>query len=189
MNKKSLLTVVLAAIFVLYPLLVYFGLQHFGPRLIAGFLLCLLVLRLLLGASGDGGNQQPVWIYVAASLALVGALVAGSSLSLKLYPVLVNASFLAVFAFSLVYPPSVIEKLARLREPDLPAEGVSYTRKVTIIWCVFFVANGTIALLTVFASDKVWALYNGLISYVCMAVLLGGEWLVRKRMLSGRGVR
>jgi uncharacterized membrane protein len=31
----------------------------------------------------------------------------------------------------------------------------------------------------VFASDKAWALYNGLISYLMIGLLLAGEYLVR----------
>ena len=42
-------------------------------------------------------------------------------LPLKLYPVLVNAALLGVFAYSLISPPSMIERFARIREPDLPA--------------------------------------------------------------------
>ena len=37
------------------------------------------------------------------------------------------------------YPKqSAIERIARLQHPDLPPEGVVYTRRVTQIWCVFF---------------------------------------------------
>lgn len=40
--------------------------------------------------------------------------------------------------------------------------------------------NGGIALATaLWADDKVWALYNGLVSYVLIGLLMGGEYLVR----------
>jgi uncharacterized membrane protein len=39
------------------------------------------------------------------------------------------------------------------------------------------------ALLTsLWASTEVWALYNGLIAYLLMALLFAGEWLVRQRV-------
>jgi len=58
--------------------------------------------------------------------------------------------------------PSMIERLARLREPRLPQAAIAYTRRVTQVWCVFFAINGAIALVTaIWASDQVWALYNG----------------------------
>ena len=88
---------------------------------------------------------------------------------------------LVVFAFSLCHPPTVVERLARLTEPDLPPSGVRYTRKVTAVWCVFYVANGAAAAYTVaFSTDAIWALYNGLIAYVLMGCLMGAEWLVRQ---------
>ena len=90
---------------------------------------------------------------------------------------------LAVFAISLRYPPSAIERLARLQEPDLPESGVRYTRRVTQVWCGFFIVNGSIALATVlWASDAAWALYNGLIAYLLMGLLFAAEWLVRRRV-------
>lgn len=188
MRKPSALSLLLAVIFVLYPLLVYFGLQQFGPRVLAGLLLLLLIARLLLSRYlGQANTAQWLGIYLASGVALVGALVANSSLSLKLYPVLVNVAMLAVFGFSLVYPPTLIERIARLQDPHLPAAGVHYTRKVTIIWCVFFVLNGAVSLATVFYSDEAWALYNGLISYLCIGSLFAGEWLYRKWILKIHG--
>ena len=41
----------------------------------------------------------------------------------------------------------------------------------------------TLALATaLWASDKTWALYNGLIAYLLMGALFAGEWLVRGRV-------
>jgi len=69
-----------------------------------------------------------------------------------------------------------------LQDPALPDEAIPYTRKVTIIWCGFFMLNGVLALLTtLYASDRIWALYNGLISYCLMGLLFAGEWLVRPK--------
>ncbi len=57
-----------------------------------------------------------------------------------------------------------------------------YTRRVTQVWCGFFVLNGGLALCTaLWASDAGWALYNGLVAYVLMGLLFAGEWLVRRR--------
>ena len=75
--------------------------------------------------------------------------------------------------------PSLIERLARLQHPDLPPEGVIYTRRVTQVWCGFFIVNGIIALATAPCSSfEVWSLYNSLIGYILMGIL-GGEYVVR----------
>ncbi len=168
--------VIVFAITAAYPLLVYFGLGHFEPRYLALLLAGLAVLRAL-------SSRDRFWWWAAGAGLLLAAVsaVGNQLLPLKLYPVLVNTVLLIVFGASLAHPPSMVERLARLREPDLDAHGVAYTRRVTQVWCAFFVLNGSIALATcLWASDKTWALYNGLIAYVLIGLLMGGEWLVRR---------
>ncbi len=81
---------------------------------------------------------------------------------LKLYPVFMSLGALFIFASTLIRPPSMIERFARLAEPNLPEEGVEWTRQVTKVWCGFFCINAVIALITVFfAPMKIWVLYNG----------------------------
>jgi uncharacterized membrane protein len=100
----------------------------------------------------------------------------------KLYPALVNAVLLGTFSFSLLKPPTVIERFARLQHPNPPQRVIDYARAVTKVWCVFFILNGSAAVVTaLWGSDAVWALYNGLIAYVLMGSLMGIEWLVRRR--------
>ncbi len=166
----------------LYPLVVYGGLEYWGVRPLALFLAGLACVRLMAGRwlGLPGGNAT--WLMAAAALVAGVTLVTGSVTGLKSYPVVVNLFMLALFAFSLRYPPCMIERLARWREPDLPAEAVPYTRKVTMVWCGFFAINGAIATATLFASDRVWALYNGLLAYLLMGMLFAGEYLVRRRV-------
>lgn len=164
----------------LYPLVIYFGLEWFEPRWLALLLLAIVTARAAI-------SRDPVWIAAAGGalvLVIVSAL-ANEILPLKLYPVLVNTVMLGIFAVSLRHPPSAVERIARLREPNFPPEAVAYTRKVTMVWCLFFVCNGGIALVTaLWASDRVWAAYNGLIAYVLMGLLFAGEWLVRQRVIA-----
>ena len=104
-----------------------------------------------------------------------------SEIGLRFYPVLVNAGFFFMFFYSLFYPPTVIERLARIKEPELAESGVAYTRKVTGVWCVFFVLNGSIAAYVAFFSSlQVWSLYNGLIAYIVMGCVFVGEFIVRQ---------
>ena len=96
------------------------------------------------------------------------------------YPVVINLTMLALFSYSLYQGPSMIERLARLKEPDLPDEAIGYLKKVTLLWCGLFILNGSMAAYTAaFTSLATWTLYNGLIAYVLMGLLLGGEWLYR----------
>lgn len=177
-----LLTLVLTVLLVLYPVLIYVGIKSFGPRILAVLLVALALARLAIQRLarqplGNGG-----WLLLAAALAGGVTLMTGSLVGLKSYPVVVNLVLLSVFAISLWRSPTVIERLARLQTPDLPPQAIVYTRKVTWVWCVFFVVNGSIAAATVPASEQIWALYNGFLSYIAMGALMGGEYLVRLRV-------
>ena len=173
--RKGLVAALLV-LTLLYPLGVYAGLGHIAPHWVAALLAGLALLRAWV-------TRQRLWWAVAVGAALL-ALVAWWSnhpLAVKLYPVLVNAVLLLVFGWSLYSPPAVVERLARLTEPDLPPSGVRYTMQVTAVWCVFFLGNGAAAVYTaLYCSDAVWAFYNGLLAYVLMGSLMAVEWCVRR---------
>lgn len=172
--SKLLLTLVTLA----YPVLVYVGIGRFSPLWLGLLMAGLMAARAWLA-------RDAVWLLAGAGAALLSlaSQLGDSWLPLKLYPVMVSAVLLCVFGASLLRPPTVIERIARLREPQLAPAAVAYTRKVTQAWCVFFVANGLAALATaLWASEAIWLLYNGLVSYVLMGTLFAGEWLLRQRM-------
>ena len=161
-----------------YPLLVYLGFGRWDPIWLALGLAALMFLRAF-------GGRDPFWVAAGVGVLLLGGATAlqGSWLPLKLYPVLVSLVLFVVFALSLVRPPTVVERIARMAEPDLDAAGVAYTRKVTLAWCGFFVVNGSVSAATsLWGSEQAWVLYNGLLSYLLVALFFGGEWLVRRRV-------
>ncbi|WP_203143251.1 COG4648 family protein [Marinobacter mangrovi] len=172
MFLRSLLVVLSLA----YPAVVYYSDQQHQVGFIWPLIFGLILIRLWLGRSR---LEKGLLLLVAIG---VGLLMFFSSIEtgLKLYPVLVNLALLVLFGSSLFQEQTLVERLARIREPDLPEDGVRYTRKVTGVWTGFFVLNGTLALVTaVWTSNAVWALYNGLIAYVLMGLLMSGEWLIR----------
>lgn len=164
----------------LYPVLVYLGLTFVGPRLLAGVLLVIALVRLAFIRFTGLPIGNSGWLLLAAAIATALTLFSGSVLGLKFYPVLVNGLMLILFGISLWRPPSMIERFARVQTSNLPEEAVAYTRKVTWVWCGFFAVNGGIATATVFSSEAIWAFYNGLVAYVLIGVLLVGEYLIRK---------
>jgi uncharacterized membrane protein len=173
-----------------YPFLVYFGLTYFDARGLALVLIVLAAARL--AVLGKHQRASPLlWVLLLSfmAVALIGLLVmvSGSPDHLRFYPVAVNAAMLLLFGVTLLRPPSMIERLARLREPQLPPGAVRYTRVVTEVWCGFFLLNGGIALYTaLFADLEAWTLYNGMIAYLLMAALFAGETLVRRRVRRSR---
>ncbi len=177
-KTPPLLAAVLLAVSLAYPVVVYLALGHVSPRWIALLLVVLALARAWV-------TRESFWLGAAALAAvLAGASALGDQWGpLKLYPALVNLVMFGLFAMSLWRGPSVVERLARLRETNFPPAAIAYTRRVTQVWCGFFVVNGLIAVATaLWASAAVWALYNGLLSYVAMGALMGGEWLVRRRV-------
>ncbi|MGE5493000.1 MAG: hypothetical protein ACM31P_17135 [Actinomycetota bacterium] len=167
-----------------YPVAVYFGLDAIGPRGLGLLLLAVLVLRHWQSARRFASDvQNSEWMVFALLAGLAASITAlGSEALLLLYPVAVSLCLLLVFGSSLFRPPSVIERIARLSEPDLPPEGVRYTRQVTKAWCAFFAMNAAVALATVFSSREAWVLYNGLLSYLLMGAMFAGEWIIRGRI-------
>ena len=168
-----------------YPLAIYFALLWFEPRWVAAAVLALILLRWRDRALGMFAGLS--WLshaVIACSLALsLGAAFANDETLLRLYPAGINLAMLALFGISLHTPPSIAERMARLRRPDLPEAAVSYCRHVTEVWCVFFAVNATISIWSaVAASREVWALYNGFLVYLAMGVLFGGEWLLRRHL-------
>jgi uncharacterized membrane protein len=172
------LTVLTVLITLMYPLAIWFGHGQVEPRWLAGVLLLAAATRLPTLAI----SRVARWSVLGVMLLVAAAVWANALLPLKLYPVLVNLGMLAAFGYSLIAPPSMVERLARLREPDLPEVAVGYTRRVTQVWCVFFVINGGLALATaLWASEAIWSLYTGVISYLLMGLLFGIELLLRRR--------
>lgn len=163
----------------LYPFAVYFGIQYLEPWKIASILFVLLGIRLIAAYSVKH------WSSPLLMLGMVYCLLAGWSnelLSLRFYPVIVNCAMLLLFSWSLLSPQSLIERIARIQHPELPPEAIVYTRRVTQVWCVFFIVNGSIALITaLWSSFDAWILYNGLIAYLLMGILFAGEYCVRLR--------
>jgi uncharacterized membrane protein len=184
-TRLAATAVSVAAVVVLavYPLLVYVGIGRFGARGVAALLAVACLLRLVvLRRRGQGVlNAGHLVLLCGGGILLAAAsFVLGSEAAVRYYPVLVNGVLLVISAASLASPPTVIERIARLRDPDLPLAAVVYTRRVTIAWTVFFAINGGIALYTAaFAPLTTWALYNGLIAYVLVAAMLCGELAIR----------
>jgi uncharacterized membrane protein len=175
---RKLITAIIAFLTLLYPAAVYYSIQLIAPWKIATLLLVLIIIRFFLGSQIRWG-----WALTGVGVLYCGfAIWQNSLLSLRFYPVLMSLAFFVIFLTSLKYPPSVVERIARLQHPELPLQGVKYTYKVTQVWCVFFLINGLIATATaLWSSFAWWSLYNGLISYLLMGLLMGVEYLVRIR--------
>jgi len=132
-------------------------------------------------------SDRPIDLLASVAMAVLAVVVVitDSRFAAMAYPVVINTGLLAYFWSTLRTGPSAIERLARLEEPDLPPEGVAYTRTLTKVWCGFFLLNGlTAAATATWADPSLWAWYNGVIAYLLIAVLLFGERALRPLLIA-----
>lgn len=168
-----------------WPFVIWFGLAHNGLHWLLPLIALLLLLRLRQTRRQAGPLQVVTQIVAVVGIALcVASVLLKTHQLLLFYPVVVNAVMLAVFGGSLWSAMPIVERLARLQEPDLPEKGMRYTRRVTQIWCGFFIINGGITLFTALYADmSLWTAWNGMIAYLLMGTLMAGEWLVRRQVM------
>lgn len=180
---RRLLQALAIGLLLLYPLLVFVGIQRWSPRGLALLLLLALIVRAVSLPSATAWRHWRWPMLVGLAFAAT-AWWLNDSQWLRYYPVLISITMLVLFAGSLRWPPTVIERIARIENGgELDAREIRYTRRLTQIWCGFFAFNGAMALLTAWQpSVTYWAIYNGLISYLLMGVLLFGERLFRNRL-------
>jgi uncharacterized membrane protein len=180
--RTSLVGVLVGALFVVYPFLVYVALTQWGARSTAGLVLGSLALwGFRARRFGQQGFRSLMLQVGGIALLSLGTLVSGSPAFLQQMPVLISALLLVTFVASLVRPPPMIERYARMITPDLSEGEIRHCRAVTWVWIVFLVGNAAIAeALVLWGSVEAWALYAGGIAYVLMGLLFAGEYLVRK---------
>jgi uncharacterized membrane protein len=183
------LAILSSIIIIAYPFAVYAGVTLFGIGGAAVFIALLFLLRFFLPTVSGSLSQQGHTVRLMAAAGFVMAalsLVMNDAKWFRCYPVAVSLLLLGLFGYGLFRPPSMIERIARLKDPDLPDAAVRYTRKLTFVWCLFFLFNGLIALYTALAATlEVWTLYNGFISYILIGALLLGEYCFRIFHLKG----
>jgi uncharacterized membrane protein/acyl-CoA synthetase (AMP-forming)/AMP-acid ligase II/3-hydroxymyristoyl/3-hydroxydecanoyl-(acyl carrier protein) dehydratase len=173
----------------LYPgLIFYFLVIRKTPlRLFTLFVMAFALLAFIAGTSAKNKTKAPFFWNSLLLLGLGGlCLIVNSAIILKIYPLLMNILFLAAFGSTLFSPPSMIFRFATMQDKTIigtlnEKRVAAYCRKVTYVWCGFFVFNGSMAAWTIVSgSDALWSVYNGGISYILIGTLFAGEFMVRK---------
>jgi uncharacterized membrane protein len=175
-----------------YPVLIYLALQVMEPRAVAICMLLFLAVRLAVTSPRKlvryAKTLRLAMIGVTAALLISAAW--NDPVSLRVTPALVSFALLIAFAYSLTQRESIIGAYARILAGDLPEEELLYCRRVTLVWCAFFLVNGSAALwLALEGTLGQWALYTGGIAYVMMGTLFAAEYIYRhwrfRRYLGG----
>lgn len=201
---KKFLKALFYVIAAVYPVLVFTLLVVFKVETkILSLVIVALAAAFFLSATGSKKTSEKKgaldWKPLLSSALFLAAglfcFFTGKEFFLKLYSVVINATLLVVFGSTLFLEPTIIFRFATLSDKSIAGSSYEnqvklYCKKVTIVWCCFFILNGTTAALTTFADKlfglsaeearRVWALYNGGISYVLMGTLFVVEFIIRK---------
>ena len=205
LSVKKLIKILFYIISALYPLLIFTSLVIFKlPVRILSLCMIALALGYFLtftgspaaaaapsvsgtGASASAGllRLRPLvtsFLFLAAGLA---CFLTNQTVFLRLYAVVISIMMLLAFGSTLIFPPNIIYRFACLTDRTIPGSLIqhrveAYCRKVCLVWCGFFIINGGISVYTAFfASERVWAIYNGGLSYLLMGLLFGIEYIIR----------
>lgn len=170
----------LAALTLLFPPIAAAGMHWVGPWPIIIGLVAILLMRVVVPSASPVPVEMTLCLLGVAGAEVLVSLY-DPELAARLYPVFMNLTMLLAFGLTLWKTPSMIERFARITDPQLDAHGVAYTRKVTWMWMGFFIINGSIALWTALHGTWLqWGVYNGAISYGMAGTLMAVEYAVRR---------
>lgn len=181
-NRAGPAIAVLGILGLAYPFAVYLSLGRVPAGALVLAALALVAGRLLmLRRAAAARALAPCLALVLAATAALG--LADAATAALAYPVLMSLGMAAAFGLSLLRPPSLVECFAALTEPAPNDAARAYMRRVTLVWSLFLAANAGLSAATALSGDMaLWALYNGLISYLLMGGLFAAEYAIRRRI-------
>ncbi|MCQ2241367.1 AMP-binding protein [Treponema sp.] len=191
------LKILFYAVAAVYPVLVFAMLVVFKlPVRILSLCIMILAAAFFLSATAKTGDSKKKYALswrplVSSALFLAAGLfcfITQQTIFLKLYSVAISLIFLVAFGSTLFSAPNIIFRFATLMDKTIKGSAWEkqverYCFKVTIVWCCFFILNGSASVWTAFfASDRVWSIYNGGISYAIMGLIFAVEFIIRKKV-------
>jgi uncharacterized membrane protein len=202
----------------LYPLVIFLSFVVFDIPMnhLSLFIIVFALLYLIISLSGSE-RRKSVSAFISPSIlfligiagfffdssssvmsALFPALAGKSKEIIKFYPLLVNIGWLAVFGFSLLFPPSFVFEIAvfldkSVKDADVEKPLRRFCKSATVVWCVFFAFDALFAWFTIFGplvngldkrhSDMLWTVYNGAVTYLLMGVIFIIQFVMVKRRM------
>jgi uncharacterized membrane protein len=175
--RKVLWKIIITTLILLYPYLVYKGIQQglvwFAPSVIAS----LYFVQAIKAKTIQIRSQKIVIV-----LLLIVGTVYYQNLMAKLIPVFIQLNLMLFFGKTLLIGkgPSVIERFAKLSFPQIPPLLSQYCRYLTLIWTIFFAINAlTCVVLALYAPVEWWMLYTGVIILMLTGLLIVVEYIWR----------
>lgn len=152
------------------PFIIYFSIKNYGYRYLFSGLIILYLLKLT-SSLRRGVNKKQLFMFIIIGGFLCCAIIL-NRFSIALYtPFLINLGLLVSFGSTLFIGPPVIEVFARRHVKILSDSEIKYCRKLTAIWSLFFLFNGSISMIISLSKNmEYWIIYNGFISYVLIGM-------------------
>jgi len=189
---KNIINILFNAVLVIYPILVFYFLiiQKVPVRVFSLFTLAFALFGFVAGIINRSGKKFGLSFWNSILLMVIGGVsfIINIDMIPKLFPIFPNIILLYTFGITLFRPPVIIYRFAVLADKSIPESPgqkkiAAYCYKVTVIWVVFFIVNGSIAAFTVFCgSDLIWAVYNNAVAPALTGLLFAGEFIARKFM-------
>ena len=163
-----------------------------GVAIVLGVLQAVAVGVLIAGIGGGGGHRRLALLATAAMLGvLVLGLVRSAAFGLRLaagtsHALLYGTMFVVFAATLLPGRTDVVTNVAQRLNPRFHDGMRYYTRRVTIAWCVFFIAQLVVsALLLRFAPERWWLLFVNGLNVPLLVLMFVAEYVIRRRLFPG----
>ena len=121
-------------------------------------------------------------LYLVYPFVVYWVFASADSLLVFLPPVAINAGFAILFARTLLprHEP-MVSRFARIERGCLEPDLVPYTRRLTWVWVVFFVAMALVSgALALFGPRAAWVWFTGVGNYAGVVILFVGEYFYRR---------
>lgn len=178
MTRSTLIRALFVSCIAAYPFIILFGLKYLPPTFFGVALLFLLAMRYGVLLPEERPVLVPI-LLIFVTYALVAA-ISGSQAMLLYYPAVVSFTLCGVFLNSLRQGDPLLLRIIRARGWPISEHGPRYLYRLTAIWSGFFIANGLVSIWTSTQSLEIWTFYNGFLSYVLIATLMGVEYIFRR---------
>lgn len=166
------------ALLVTYPVLTHYAIASGRDTLVllalSGLILGLVVLLV--------SRPIPRMAAAAAAIVLVWQLPDPARWLMYLPPVLIDLALCWAFARTLGGGREpLITRFARLEGRPLDARQLAYTRRLTLVWAVFFSGLAAVSMFLAWrAPPAVWSLFTNGAGYVMALLLFLGEHVLRR---------
>jgi len=181
---------------ILYPLLVFCTLVIFKLPIryfSIGLIIFAIAYSVINSHHYKGKKTAGLFItpLILCAIGAVSLFMEDSPFFIKLYPALADLAFLTIWVTSFFFPPPLayyfIDIFDKSMKTVIPQKRFElYCFRATLVWCVYFIADGIIAVLTVtvyYHLEFIWIIYNAVITYIIMGLIFAGEYIILKLKL------